>query len=150
MNRLTAAVLAGAAFVLWMDVGSAQQPSSRLRIAATTINDLRAWDQTVTAQLRTGDLRVMSVDQDPSMPTRRVERMQQYYQGVPIFGAQIVRDSESGVAQSIFGEPMMDVNRGLKNVASAVYGSKRHGRTADQVRKIKEILEKAAAEIEAV
>jgi len=53
-------------------------------------------------------------------------------------------------AQSIFGEPMMDVNRGLKNVASAVYGSKRHGRTADQVRKIKEILEKAAAEIEAV
>jgi thermolysin len=104
MNRVTAAVLAGAAFVLWMDVGSAQQPSSRVRIAATTINELRAWDQTVTAQLRTGDLRVMSVDQDPSMPTRRVERMQQYYQDVPIFGAQIVRDSESGVAQSIFGE----------------------------------------------
>jgi DNA-binding PadR family transcriptional regulator len=53
-------------------------------------------------------------------------------------------------AQSIFGEPMMDVNRGLKNVASAVYGSKRHGRSADQIRKIKEILEKAASEIDAV
>jgi DNA-binding PadR family transcriptional regulator len=53
-------------------------------------------------------------------------------------------------AQSIFGEPMMDVNRGLKNVASAIYGSKRAGRTAEQVRKIKEILDKAAADIEAL
>ena len=51
-------------------------------------------------------------------------------------------------AQSIFGEPMMDVNRGLKNVASAIYGSKRTGRTAEQTRRIKEILDKAAADIE--
>jgi DNA-binding PadR family transcriptional regulator len=51
-------------------------------------------------------------------------------------------------AQSIFGEPMMDVNRGLKNVASAIYGSKRAGRSVDQLRKIKEILDKAASEIE--
>jgi len=48
MTRLTAAVVAGAAFLLWMDVGSAQQPSSGLRIAATTVNDLRTWDQYVT------------------------------------------------------------------------------------------------------
>ena len=104
MTRLTAAVLAGAAFFLWMDVGSAQQASTMTRIAATTTNDLRTWDQFVTAQLRTGDLRVISVEQDPSLPARQVERMQQYYQGVPIFGAQIVRDSDTAVAQSIFGE----------------------------------------------
>jgi DNA-binding PadR family transcriptional regulator len=53
-------------------------------------------------------------------------------------------------AQSIFGEPMMDVNRGLKNVASAIYGAKRSGRTADQIRRIKEILDRAAAEIESL
>jgi bacillolysin len=104
MTRLTAAVLAAAAFVLWMDTGSAQQPSSMLRIAATTVNDLRTWDQTVTTQLRSGDLRMVSIEQDPSLPSRQVERMQQFYQGVPVYGAQIVRDSESGVAQSIFGE----------------------------------------------
>jgi thermolysin len=75
-----------------------------LRIAATTSNDLRSWDQYVTAQLRTGDLRVVSVDLDPSLPSRVVERMQQHYQGIPVFGAQVVRDSESGVAMSIFGE----------------------------------------------
>ena len=104
MTRLTAAVVAGAAFLLWMDVGSAQQPSSMLRIAATTVNDLRTWDQYVTSQVRAGDLRVKSVEQDPSLPSRTVERMQQFYQGVPVFGAEVVRDSESGVALSIFGE----------------------------------------------
>ena len=63
MTRLTAAVVAGAAFLLWMDVGSAQQPSSGLRIAATTVNDLRTWDQYVTAGLRTGGLQVTSLEQ---------------------------------------------------------------------------------------
>lgn len=53
-------------------------------------------------------------------------------------------------AQSIFGEPMMDVNRGLKNVASAIYGAKRSGRTAEQVKKIREILDQAAKDIDAV
>src|SRR5688572_32019730 len=81
MTRLTAAVLAGAAFFMWMDVGSAQQPSSMLRISATTVNELRSWDQYVTAQVRIGDLRVVDVEQDPSLPSRRVERMQLYYQG---------------------------------------------------------------------
>ena len=104
MTRLSAALVAVAAFLLWMDVGSAQQPSSMLRIAATTVNDLRTWDQYVTAGLRTGDLRVVSVEQDPSLPSRIVERMQQSFQGVPVFGAEVVRDSQSGVAQSIFGE----------------------------------------------
>jgi thermolysin len=104
MTRLTAAVVAGAAFLLWMDVGSAQQPSSQLRIAATSVNDLRTWDQYVTAGLRTGGLQVTSLEQDPSLPSRVVERMQQFYQGVPVFGAEVVRDSQSGVAQSIFGE----------------------------------------------
>src|SRR5688572_28805641 len=120
MTRRTAAVLAGAALFLWMDVGSAQQPSSSMRrIAATTVNDLRIWDQAVTVQLRIGDLRVMSVDQDPSMPSRRVERMQQYYQGVPIFGAEIVRDSESGVAQSIFGEVPQGLSLDTRPVLSS-------------------------------
>jgi bacillolysin len=93
MTRLTAAVLAGAAFFVWIEAGFAQQPSSMLRIAATTVTDLRTWDQYVTARLRTGDLRVLRVDQDPLLASRVVERMQQFYEGVPIFGAQIVRPS---------------------------------------------------------
>jgi|SRR5687767_11265754 len=53
-------------------------------------------------------------------------------------------------AQSIFGEPMMEVNRGLKNVASAVYGSKRSGRSTEQMKKIREILDRAAKEIDSL
>ena len=52
-------------------------------------------------------------------------------------------------AQSIFGEPMMEVHRGFKNVGRAVY-AKTGTRSADQIRKIKDILDRAAAEIEAV
>jgi thermolysin len=103
MTRLTAAALAAAALFFSMDVGVAQQPSM-VRIAATTVNELRQWDAFVTARLRSGDLRMVSVEQDPSLPSRLVERMQQYHEGVPIYAAQIVRDSDSGVAQSIFGE----------------------------------------------
>jgi DNA-binding PadR family transcriptional regulator len=53
-------------------------------------------------------------------------------------------------AQSIFGEPMMEVNRGLKKVAQTIYGSKRSSRSAEQLRKIKEILDRAAGEIDTV
>jgi DNA-binding PadR family transcriptional regulator len=54
-------------------------------------------------------------------------------------------------AQNIFGEPMMEVHRGFKNVGRAVYASaKSSSRTAEQIRKIKEILDRAAGEIDAV
>jgi DNA-binding PadR family transcriptional regulator len=52
-------------------------------------------------------------------------------------------------AQNIFGEPMMDVHRGFKNVGRAVY-AKTGARSADQIRKIKEILDRAATEIDSV
>ena len=53
-------------------------------------------------------------------------------------------------AQNIFGEPMMEIHRGMKNVGRAVYGPKSNPRSAEQIRKIKEILEKAASEIDAI
>jgi len=53
-------------------------------------------------------------------------------------------------AQNIFGEPMMDVHRAMKNVGRAVYASKSSARSAEQVRKIKEILDRAAGEIDAL
>ena len=119
MKRLTAAAAALAAFVLMIDIGSAQQPSPMLRIAATTFGDLRTWDQYVTTRLRTGDLRVLRVDQDPALPSRVVERMQQLYEGVPIFGAQIVRDADAGSAQSIFGEVPADFTLDTRPVLDA-------------------------------
>src|SRR4026209_2622544 len=52
-------------------------------------------------------------------------------------------------ANSFVGEPMMEVHRGFKNVGAAIYASKSASRTPEQVRKIKEILDRAAKDIEA-
>lgn len=37
------------------------------------------------------------------------QRFAQHHQGVPIWGAEVVRDSEDGVPMSIFGLPSEDV-----------------------------------------
>ncbi len=53
-------------------------------------------------------------------------------------------------AQNIFGEPMMEVHRAMKNVGAAIYTSKTSSRSAEQIQKIREILDRAASEIKAV
>ncbi len=52
----------------------------------------------------------------------------------------------SEFAQNIFGEPMMQVHRAMKDLGRAVYVNDRK-RTPDQLKHITEILERAAAEI---
>jgi DNA-binding PadR family transcriptional regulator len=52
-------------------------------------------------------------------------------------------------ANNIFGEPMMEVHRAFKDVGRAIYVSKSSSRSAEQIKKIKEILDRAAKEIEA-
>jgi DNA-binding PadR family transcriptional regulator len=49
-------------------------------------------------------------------------------------------------AQSIFGEPMMQVHRAMKDVGRAVYVQNAK-RTPEQLKRISDILERAAAEI---
>src|SRR2546423_15612784 len=53
-------------------------------------------------------------------------------------------------ASNIFGEPMMEVHRGFKNIGRAIYASKSASRTPEQIKKIKEILDRAASEIDGV
>ena len=52
-------------------------------------------------------------------------------------------------AQNVFGEPMMDVHRGFKNIGRAIY-TRNSSRTPDQIKKIVEILQRAATEIDGV
>ncbi|HEU4691083.1 MAG TPA: M4 family metallopeptidase [Vicinamibacterales bacterium] len=121
MKRVMALGAAVAALFVWLEVGVAQQASS-LRFNATTANDLRSWDQFVTAQERTGTLRVSQVSRDPSLPSRTVERLQQYHQGVRVWGAEVVRDADGGVPTSIFGDVSaaftLDTQAGLTPVAA--------------------------------
>jgi len=81
----------------------AQASSGAISVRATTVSELRAWDAFVTASDRSGALRLRSVQRDPLLPARVVERYDQFHSGVRIWGADIVRDSERGVPHSIFG-----------------------------------------------
>jgi thermolysin len=83
---------------------AAAQGSSPVRVRATSIGDLRQWDAYVTAHARDGQLHLRAADLDPSLPMRTVERFDQFHRGVRIWGADVVRDSERGIAMSIFGE----------------------------------------------
>ena len=110
MHRVTGvAVVVVAGFLLVDGQISGQQANqpqalSALRaVHATGLAELRTWDAFVTNGARSGDLRLRSLDRDPALPARLIERFDQYYQAVPIWGADIVRDSERGVPHSIFG-----------------------------------------------
>jgi len=121
MKRTIATVVV-AAGLLWVlpNSSSAQGSSTTLRIQATSVSDLRAWDTYITQRERSGDLRMRSEVRDPALPARTVERFDQYHNGVRIWGADIVRDSERGVPVSVFGvlapdltisvEPSLDVD----------------------------------------
>ncbi len=54
------------------------------------------------------------------------------------------------MAESIFGEPMMEVHRGMKDLGRAIYAPQNKSRSAEQIRKISEILKRAAKEVEAL
>ena len=116
MKRVMAIGLAAVGLCVPLGVGSAQQ-APVVRFNATSIADLRTWDAFVTARERAGELRVRQVSQDPSLPLRTIERLQQFYQGVPVWAAEVVRDSEGGVPVSIYGElsaqPSVDPQPGL-------------------------------------
>src|SRR5262245_5662443 len=118
MKRMLVAFAAAVALLFSLDVGSAQQPAS-LFIRATTATELRTWDAYVTARERSRELQLVSAERDPSMPSRTVERLQQYHEGVPVWGAQVVRDSTDGVAESIFGEVLPSLTTGTAPALSA-------------------------------
>jgi thermolysin len=103
MKRSIVLLVTTAVLVLSLDRGVAQQAPAVL-IKATTAAELRTWDGYVTARERSGELQVMRSDRDPSLPSRIVERLQQFHEGVPVWGAQVVRDTTNGVPESMFGD----------------------------------------------
>src|SRR5262245_36330300 len=57
----------------------------------------------VDSMLRSGDLDVASIQEDTMMPGRAHERLTQHYDGVPVFGAQVVRQMDGRSVISLTG-----------------------------------------------
>jgi bacillolysin len=83
------------------------QSSSASRVVVTAgSQDLRAlsdWDRQVTRLSDSGALRLASTREDTQIAGRTHERYDQYYQGVRVYGAQLVRQVNDGQAVSVFG-----------------------------------------------
>jgi thermolysin len=81
-----------------------EAPKSPLAsIAATGGPELRAWDAVVEGMLRDGNLRLRKTQDDPMVPGHRSERYDQYFKGVRVWGADVVRVVTAGVSETLFG-----------------------------------------------
>src|SRR5262245_60735996 len=80
---------------------AAQAGASGLaRIAAGTQSALREWDRVVGQLERSGELRARPRRADTLLPHREHERLDQYFKGVRVFGANLARQTEGGVPVS--------------------------------------------------
>jgi Zn-dependent metalloprotease len=98
-----AMIAVGAGFVL------PQRPvgqSRSLIIAATAadLKSLRDADRRVEQMTRTGELRLRDAREDLLLPGRTHERYDQFFGGVRVWGGDITRQTDHGLAVSLFGE----------------------------------------------
>ena len=74
-----------------------------MSIAADSIDELRQWDPLVDRLTREGSLAARLPYDDPHIPGRRHEALLQYHDGVPVHGADVMRQMDRGSTVSIFG-----------------------------------------------
>ena len=105
-----AACVTGTCVLLLSGRPPAAQTQRRQSITAASVQALRQWDAATASMLRSGDLRVRDTHDDTLVAGHVVERDDQYYRGVRVFGGDISRQIDgSGVVQSIFGNLYTDI-----------------------------------------
>ena len=72
-------------------------------VAPTTANAIRQWDTDVNRMVRTGELHVRRERADTLLPGRTLQQLDQYVNGVRIWGASISRQLSGTSAVSVFG-----------------------------------------------
>jgi len=82
-----------------------------MALAATRAgsSELRALDQQIDQMLRARTLRLRETVRDAALPDRRHERLDQYYSGVRIAGADLTRQTASDGTVSMFGMLHTDI-----------------------------------------
>jgi bacillolysin len=99
---MIAAFVVASTMLLFDRHGMAQQAGA-LRVHATAVAEVRLWDGEVSRFVREASLHLRRIDRDPALPTYTIERFTQSHRGVPVWGAEIVRGSERGVTEWLFG-----------------------------------------------
>jgi thermolysin len=73
------------------------------RVEAASGEHLRQWSGRVDRLLAGGDLAVRLTREDTMIPGRRHERLAQLHRGVPVFGGELVRQSDAASTLTVFG-----------------------------------------------
>lgn len=87
---------------------AADQPALVQQVAVVDgpvrdVTTLREWDARIARMTRDGDLVSRRVDADALVPGREHERLDQMFEGVRVFGGELVRQLDRGQTVSVFG-----------------------------------------------
>jgi thermolysin len=96
-------------------------------VTSADVASLRQWDGWVRSQERGGALRVRAREADFMLAGREHERLDQYHEGVRIFGAGVARQWRGGQVESVFGRVYDNVTIGVQPSLSAAEAVKRFG-----------------------
>jgi Zn-dependent metalloprotease len=81
----------------------AQEPRE-VRLQATSQAEDAAAAGPIDSMIKAGELRTKQMQQDTVLPGRRHERLVQLHNGVPVWGAEVVRQVDArGSVVSVFG-----------------------------------------------
>src|SRR2546425_12967764 len=112
MRRLTWSAVVILILVAWHPFPGRRSLSGQVRtltVAPNTSDDMRDWDNTVNRMLRTRELEVRLEREDTLLPGRRVEQLDQYDNGVRVWGGSVSRQLEGVTAASFFGTLYADI-----------------------------------------
>jgi bacillolysin len=108
-GRLAAACALGLTLLSMPAALQAQSAGRPVRVATTTRDAALDWDRTIERMTAAGTLRVSKTRPDTLLDGRMHERLDQYYGGVRVLGAQLVRQTEGGRGVSVFGSVYTDI-----------------------------------------
>ena len=105
--------LAGVVILTTGRPAGAQLSPGELSVAVgygTNVDELRQWDAVVDGMTRTGELVVVSRQDDRSLPGRTHEYLAQFHKGVQVHGGGVSRQLDRGVTVSVFGTLYTDID----------------------------------------
>ena len=77
---------------------------------STGVDELRQWDATIDGMTRSGELVVVSRQDDRSLPGRSHEYLAQFFEGVRVHGGGVSRQLDRGATVSLFGTLYTDID----------------------------------------
>ncbi len=112
-------VLACAALAAQAPTGPVSRPGL-VAVYATTPTELRTWEAVIDQMVRARDVVVLDSRADPDIEGRRHESLAQYYQGIPVYGGSLSRQTVQGVTVSILGTVFEGISADATPTLSAI------------------------------